>query len=86
MSQLPNSITILEKRNSILNYQIVETVRNKNIDNEKGQILYERFKSVFNKNLGYNIFKLYNDSINGNDVDLKEYPAIVSCYKQCLFK
>lgn len=46
LSQLPNSITILEKQNSILNYQIyvVETVRNgfKNIDNAKGQILHEQ--------------------------------------------
>jgi hypothetical protein len=28
------------------------------------------------KNPEYNILKLYNGSINGNDVDLKEDPAI----------
>ncbi|KAL4142017.1 hypothetical protein QTP88_004549 [Uroleucon formosanum] len=55
----------------------------KTIENEKGQILYEKFKSVFDKNPGYNILKLYNNSINGNYVDLKEDPAIISCYKQC---
>ncbi|KAL4135075.1 hypothetical protein QTP88_006732 [Uroleucon formosanum] len=87
LSELPNSITKLEKQNSTLNYQInvVETVRDglKTIENEKGQILYEKFKSVFDKNPGYNILKLYNNSINGKDVDLKEEPAIISCYKQC---
>jgi len=64
---------------------VVETVKDglKTIENEKGQILYEKFKSVFDKYPGYNILKLYNDSINGNYVDLKEDPAIISCYKQC---
>ncbi|CAI6359604.1 unnamed protein product [Macrosiphum euphorbiae] len=85
LSEFPNSITKLEKQNSTLNYQInvVETVRDglKTIENEKGHILYEKFKSVFDKNPGYNILKVYNDSINGNDVDLKENPAIISCYK-----
>jgi len=53
---------------------LVETVRDglKTIEYEKGEIIYEKFKSVFDKNPGYNILKLYNDSINGNDVDLKE--------------
>ncbi|KAL4108044.1 hypothetical protein QTP88_018301 [Uroleucon formosanum] len=76
LSELPNSITKLEKQNSTLNYQInvVETVRDglKTIENEKGEILYKKFKSVFDKNPGYNILKLYNNSINGKDVDLKE--------------
>ncbi|KAF0705362.1 Uncharacterized protein FWK35_00026605 [Aphis craccivora] len=62
---------------------LIETVRDglKTIENEKGQILYEKFKSVFDKNPGYNILKLYNNSINGNDVNLKKDPAIISCYK-----
>jgi len=33
-----------------------------------------------NSNPEYNILKLYNDSINENYVDLKENPAIISCY------
>jgi len=54
------------------------------IENEKGQILYEKFKSVFDKNHWYNILtKLYSDPINGKQVDLKEDPAIISYYKQC---
>ncbi|KAL4141446.1 hypothetical protein QTP88_004084 [Uroleucon formosanum] len=87
LSELPNSITKLEKQNSTLNYQInvVETVRDglKTIENEKGQILYEKFKSVFDRNPRYNILKLYNNLTNGKDIDLKEDPAIISCYKQC---
>jgi hypothetical protein len=79
LSQLPNSITKLEKQNSTLNYQIdiVDTLRGglKTIENEKRQILYEKFKLVFDKNPEYNILKLYN-SINGNDVDLKEDTTI----------
>lgn len=55
----------------------------KTIENEKGQILYEKFKAVFDKIPGYNILKLYNASINGNDVDLKVDPVIISCCKQC---
>jgi hypothetical protein len=80
---LPNSITKLEKQNSTLNNHIdvVEAVRDglKTIENEKGQILYEKFKSVFDNNLKYNILKLYV-SINGNYVDLKEDPVIISGY------
>jgi hypothetical protein len=51
---LPNLITKLEKQNSTLNYQIdiVETVRDglKTIEYEKGEIIYKKFKSVFDKN------------------------------------
>lgn len=36
----------------------------KTIENQKEQILYEKFKTVFDKNPGYNILKLYNDLIN----------------------
>jgi len=56
---LPNSISKPEKQNAVLNYHIdvVEIVRDglKTIENEKGQILYAKFKSAFDKNPGYNI-------------------------------
>jgi len=81
---LPDSITQLEKQNLTLNYQIdiVEKVGDepKQIENEKGQILYERFKSVFDKNPGYDILTQYNASLNGNDVNLKIDSATISCY------
>lgn len=35
------------------------------------------------KNLGYDILKQYNASLNGNDVNSNIDPVIISCYKQC---
>jgi len=59
---------------------LVETIRNEleTIENEKGQNKYSMKNSnqYLIKNPEYNILKLYNGSINGNDVDLKEDPAI----------
>lgn len=44
------------------------------IENEKGQILHEYFKSIFDENPRHLIMKQYNDQLNGNDVNLNIGP------------
>jgi len=70
-----------------LNYQkvVAEKIQDEfeQIENENGQILYEQFKTLFDKNPRYNILKQYNTSSNGINDNLKIDPVIISCYKQC---
>lgn len=46
-------------------------------------MFYEKFQSIFDKNLEHNILKQFNASSNVSDVDLSQDLVIVSRYKQC---
>lgn len=86
-SPIPVAIKRLEAKNLSLDEQIniVQSIEEtlKKVNNDKGKLIYEKFQTVFEKNLGFKILQTFNDVLNGKRSDVDVAPNILSSYKKC---